>query len=138
MNTTNATARFPERVYRHVSDEPVELAGGSYLPPFTRDVVERIAETKPAWADFEDTDLTGDILTADPSLYEVAWCKRFGDVDVLQDARYTHDGAKVAADAPYIRSWTEKVEDPADAFLQAANLEDAGRLLHRILEGAGD
>lgn len=138
MNTTNATARFPERVYRHVSDEPVELAGGEHIPPFTRDVVERIAETKPAWADFEDTDINNDTLTANPSLREVAWCKSFGDVDVFQDTRYTHDGNMVDADAPYIQSWTEKFDEPTDAFMHAANLEDAGRFLYRIIEGAGD
>ena len=132
MNTTNATARFPERVYRHVSDEPVELADGEHLPPFTRDVVERIAETKPYWADFEDTDLTGDILTADPSLYAVSWCKRFGDVDILQDARYAQDGSKVGAETPYIRSWADGKLDSDTAKTVAADLAAAARELAKI------
>ncbi len=133
MNTTNATARFPESVYRAAGDEPVELADGSFLPPFTREIVERIAETKPEWAEFDDTYIGGDILDTHPDLYVVDWCKKFGDVDILQPARYTFDGLKVDADKPYIRVWAENEKLDSDAARTvAADLATAARELAKI------
>lgn len=132
MNTTNATARFPESIYRAAGDDPVELADGSFLPPFTREIVERIAETKPEWAEFDDTYIGGDILDTHPDLYVVDWCKKFGDVDILQPARYTFDGLKVGAETPYIRSWADGQLDSDTAKTVAADLAAAARELAMI------
>jgi len=132
MNTTNATARFPESVYRAAGEDPVELADGSFLPPFTREIVERIADTKPEWAEFDDTYIGGDILDTHPDLYEVDWCKKFGDVDILQPARYTFDGSKVDADKPYIRVWAEGKIDSDAARTVSADLATAARELAKI------
>lgn len=132
MNTTNATARFPESVYRAAGDEPVELSDGSFLPPFTREIVERIAETKPEWAEFDDTYIGGDILDTHPDLYVVDWCKKFGDVNILQPARYTFDGLKVGSDDPYIRVWADDKIDSETAKTVSADLAAAARELAKI------
>lgn len=130
---------YPLSVYRHVSTEPVEYTDGTTAPPLTIEIVERIASTKPDWAEFENTDIECSPLTEDMSLTEVTWTWREGDVAVMQDIVYSlADGAKIRERSPHIRSWTEEFPDATDAAIHAANLEDASRLLARIEDSRTD
>lgn len=108
MITTSMTENrpYPESVYRGVSDEPIELADGTFAPPLTREIVETIAATKPAWASFDKTDID------DPNT--VTWCNDYGKslVSIAQNISYdVNTGQKLSEGPVRMQVWGG---DPAE------------------------
>lgn len=132
-NATSTT--YPESVYAHTGTEPIELADGSFAPPFTRELAEKIAATKPDFADWEGSDIGAFAIEQDELL--IIWgTAQIGAVDIVQETFYDVEGNLLRSNAPHIQVWggdPGAYPSPVGARLVAIEMLENAEVLQGII-----
>jgi hypothetical protein len=143
---SNFDSTYPLEVYRHVSDHGVQLVDGhmedgefvgcTTLPPFTRQLAESIAATRPHWARFEDTDIGPETRTDDHGHIYISWARAFGErVVVEQEMAYEWTGDLVGTmEFPHVMVWADsqfetELASASDVRALAESLASAAALM---------